>query len=91
MNPVERSARAKELLESATFKEVYEEVRSDLIAKLETCGFQDIDTQHHLTLSLQLLKQLRTRLERWVDDGKVEGKRQRDLDWRERVREYWKG
>ena len=91
MNRLERADRAKALLESPMFNETFADVRADLIAKLESCGFQDIDTQHHLTLSLQLLKQIKTRLERYVDDGKQEQQRQKHQDWRDKAKQFWQG
>lgn len=85
MNDMERADRAKELLENPVFKMAYDGVRTELIGALETCGFQDIETQHELTVSLQLLKRLRTKLERFVDDGKVERKKLSELNFREKV------
>lgn len=75
MSPLERAALSKELLESRMFKEVHAAVRNELIAALETVSFDDIEKQHELTLSLQLHNRLKRKLERWVEDGKVEQSR----------------
>lgn len=91
MNVLERAAHSKELLENTIFKEAFSAIRSDLISKLETVGFQDIDAQHELTLMLQLLKRVKSQLERWVDDGKVESKKIEASNWRERVVQRWRG
>jgi hypothetical protein len=47
----------------------------------------DIETQHELTVSLQLLNRLKKRLERWVDDGKLEKKGIEQKNWLERTRQ----
>lgn len=90
MNALERAARSSELLENTIFKEAMASIRADLIGKLETVGFDDIDKQHELTLMLQLLKQVKTRLERWVDDGKMEAKAIEQKNWIEKARQRFR-
>ena len=87
MNELERSARAKELLENPVFKEAFSAVRNELISGIETCPIGDVDMQHDLTLSLQLMKRIRGKLERWVEDGKLESKKIEQEGLMERMRQ----
>ena len=87
MNPLERAARSKELLENIIFKEVYAALRNELITGLETCPISDLDLQHDLTLSLQILKRIRGKLERWVEDGTLESKKLEQEGLMERMRQ----
>lgn len=91
MNDMERADAARQLLESPVFKAAFADVRDDLIRSIETCGFMDVDTQHELTISLQLLNRLKKKLERWVDDGKMEQKRLDQQNWIERARQRFTG
>lgn len=90
MNPLERAARAKELLESNTFKAVHAEVRSEIISALESVAFDDIEKQHELVLSLQLHRRNKTKLERWVEEGKIEEKKAEQDSWVEKIRQRYK-
>lgn len=73
MEVVDRAIRARRLLsDEEVFNEAMSAVRDKLISGLENCAIGDIDTQHNLTLSLQLLKQLEGMLRRWIDEGTLE-------------------
>lgn len=85
MNAIERAAAAKALLEDATFRAVFDEVRGDLITKIETAPFADGDVHHELTLALQALNSIKRRLDRWIDDGKMEQKAVEQENWREKM------
>lgn len=87
MNPLERAARAKELLETGVFKEVHAEIRNELIAAIEACPTQDVERLQELTLSLQLHNRHRKKLERWVEDGKLEAKKAQQQDWIAKARQ----
>lgn len=84
MNELEKAARSRELLENLIFKEAFKAVRDDIINGFETVALQDIDMQHDLTISLQTLKRLKSKLERWVQDGKLEQKRLDEQNWMEK-------
>lgn len=88
---MERAALAKELLQSRMFKECMAAVKADLVVGLETVAFDDVEKQHDLALSLQILKRLHTKLERWVDDGKMEQKKLDQQNWIDRAKQVWKG
>lgn len=87
MDTLERSDASEQLLQNPVFRAAYKEVHAELVRGLEMCGFMDIETQHELTVSLQLLNRLKKRLERWVEDGKVEKKTIEQQNWLERARQ----
>ena len=89
MNALEKADRAKELLENLTFKTVQAEVRSELIAAIEAVAVTDLERLQELTLSLQVHNRLRKKLERWVDEGKLEQSKLKDQNYRERIRQAW--
>lgn len=90
MNPLERAAKSKELLENVIFKEVMASIKTDLVASLESAGFDDVDKHHEITLTLQALKRIRTQLERWVDDGVLAEKKMNDQTLMDRMTQRWK-
>jgi hypothetical protein len=90
MTPLERAALSDELLHSRMFKEAHAAIRNELITALETVAFDDIEKQHELALSLQLHNRLKRKLEKWVEDGKVEQKRIESSNFVERMRERFK-
>lgn len=91
MNPLERAAHAKELLESRTFKEVQSEIRNELISAIESVPATDIERMQELVLSLQIFNRQRKKLERWVEEGLFEQKKLDAKNWREKVAQRWKG
>lgn len=80
MTPFERADYAKTLLASDVFKLAYEDMRSTLLAQVESVGLTDIEAQKALVLSLQSLKGIKSRLERYVQDGVNEEHKQREAD-----------
>lgn len=89
MNAFEKADRAKELLENLTYKAVQAEIRNELIAAIEMVPVTDFERLQELALSLQVHNRLKKKLERWVDDGKVEQKKLDDTNYREKLRQVW--
>jgi hypothetical protein len=93
MNDLDRAARSKELLESLMFKEAHAAVRNELIAAIEIVPTTDYERVQEIVLSLQLHNRLKKKLERWVEDGKVEQKKLDQENWRakaiEKARKVW--
>jgi hypothetical protein len=56
------------------------------VTRLESLPIGDIDTQHEIALMLQLLKQVRTKLEMYGQDVVVEKSKQRHTDFIQRVK-----
>jgi hypothetical protein len=69
---VERANQATRLLNDPTLVRAFEGVRQALLVKLEDIPLVDRDLQHEITVSLQLLKQLKRQLVTWVTDGQIE-------------------
>lgn len=72
---VDRAHQAQRLLDDPTLQKAFAGVRDALVAKLEECQVDDVQLQHELALSLQLLKTLRRTLSNWVSDGQLEAAR----------------
>lgn len=87
MTPFERAERAKQLLADEVLQDAFGDIRSRLIAQLESLPINDHETQHEITLMLQLLRRVREQLERVVQDGKVIEHRNRQQSWIEKMRE----
>lgn len=72
---IERANQAARLLDDPTLQKAFEGVRMALLTRLEEVAIGDLDTQHEIAVSLQLLKQLKRQLHTWVTDGKLEVQR----------------
>jgi hypothetical protein len=72
---VERANQADRVLKDPTLQKAFEGVRQNMLATLEATAIGDRDTQHEIALSLQVLKSVKRQLERWVNDGEVEKRR----------------
>jgi hypothetical protein len=62
---------AAQLLEHPLYKRAFDAIESSLIDKLRHVAMADIDTQHELVLSLQLLANVRRQIETVVQTGKM--------------------
>jgi hypothetical protein len=87
MTPREKGDRAKEMLDSEIFKLAFSDIRESLVAKLEACGIGDIDTQHALSVSLQLLRQLKAQLVRYSDEIAIDQATERHETWLRKARQ----
>lgn len=77
MDPITRGYQAQELLSNQVLKESIEGIRNHYITLMENVAIGDVDTQHNLVLSLQVLKEIRRQLERIVRDGQLEESKQK--------------
>jgi hypothetical protein len=87
MTPREKADRAKQVLEDPVFRSVFDDIRQDFVRKLEECPLGDIETQHEIALSLQLLKRIRVQLERYVDEIAVDKAKERHDNWIRKVQQ----
>jgi hypothetical protein len=87
MTPQEKAEQAKQVLTNPVFKHVYGDIRENLVVQLESIPLGDTETQHEITLMLQLLKRVQTTLERYQQSGTVEKHRAKQDSFIERVRE----
>lgn len=72
MSPKDKADRAQRILDDEVFQSMQEELRMDLVARLESVPMGDIDTQHEIALSLQLLRQMKTRLMSYANEAAME-------------------
>lgn len=87
MTPRERADRAEHILKDEVFQQMFSDIREGFVAKLETVPVGDIDTQHEIALSLQILKQLKTQLTRYTQEIVVDNAAQRHESWIRRMKQ----
>jgi hypothetical protein len=87
MTPEERSFEAKAILENRVFKEALVDIREAFVRQLEACGMGDVQTQHEITLSLQILKRIQTQLARYIQEGKLAEEKRKQDTFMNRIRE----
>ncbi len=75
MDSIQRGQEAEQLLANPLLNEAFKGIREALVAQLEATAIGNIDMQHEITLTLQLIKNVRKYLENWVRDGQLEGER----------------
>ena len=63
------------------------DIREGLVRGLESAQMGDVDTHHEAALSLQLLKRLQTQLQRYIDDAKVQKRKDEQDSWLDRARQ----
>lgn len=86
MSPREKADKAKQLLADPIFDEIFHDIRDLIVGKLESVAVSDVEAQHDLTITLQLLKQIRSQLSRYADDLVLETARARHDSFIERAR-----
>jgi hypothetical protein len=87
MTPLDKGERAKHLLEDEVLKAAFHDIRMRYLEQLESVPMSDIDTQHEVTLSLQLLKQLRTQLQKYANELVIDKAKKQQDSFIERMRE----
>lgn len=87
MTPGERADRANQLLNDPVFIGVFDDIRLQLVARLEDTAIGDIDMQHEIALTLQLLKKLREQLQNYGNDLRVEQYKRKQDSFIERMRQ----
>jgi len=71
MTPRELAESAERLLTDPVMKKVFVDIREGLVAKLETIPLSDTETQHEITLMLQLLRNFQGKLSKYMGDEVV--------------------
>jgi hypothetical protein len=87
MTPRERADRAKQILDDPVFGHVFSDIREQIVQKFESCPLSDVDAQHDLTITLQLLKQLKTQLIRYTDEIVLDNAKARQESWLKRAKQ----
>ena len=71
MTPQEKAEAATRLLNEPVMRAVFVDIRDALVAKLEQIPISDKDTQHEITLMLQLLKRFQGQLAKYIGDETI--------------------
>ncbi len=71
MTPFEKSESAKRIKEEPVIKQAFIDIRESLVRQLENVPIGDTETQHQVSITLQLLKRLETTLTRYIQDQTV--------------------
>ena len=87
MTPREKADRARLMLDDPVFNHVVQDIREHLVAKLESCPISDVDAQHDLPITLQLLKQIKTQLARYCDEIVLDNAKAREQSWLRRAKQ----
>jgi hypothetical protein len=72
---IARAEQAKRVLDDPTIQKAFEAVRQQLLTTIEVSQIGDREAHHELALSLQAIRSVRRQLQKWVDDGDVERRR----------------
>ena len=67
-----RAIRAQEILSDPLFVEVFDTVRSDLVAKWQSTGTDDADHREALYHRIKALERIRMTFEEMLRDGKID-------------------
>jgi hypothetical protein len=87
MTPREKAERAQQLLTDGLFKGVLSDIRNGLVERLETVGMDDLDTQHEVAISLQLLKRIPLQLQKYIADHQMSEHMEKQRSFMDRIRE----
>ncbi len=85
MSPLDRAEKARRILEDQVFAQAWTDMRESLVRRLEVCQAQDVETQHEIAVSLQLLKQVRGQLEKYISAGQFEKHKESSDNWARRL------
>ena len=88
MTPRERADRAEQILNDDVFKHAFRDLRESLVDKIESCVVGDVDSQHEIAVTLQLLKQLRTQLMRYSEEILIDKATEKQENWLRKARGY---
>ena len=87
MTPFEKADEAKRLLTNPVLNEALQNIRDGLVSGLEMSRMDDVDAHHNFALSLQLLKSVRTQLQRYVNEQAVIEAKNKHESFIEKMRE----
>ena len=88
MTPRDRADRAQQILDDDVFKHAFRDIRESLVDRLESCPVGDVDSQHEIAITLQLLKQLKVQLSRYTEEILIDKATERQENWLRKARGY---
>lgn len=87
MTPIERAEEAKRILNSPVFRQALEDVRMGIVASMEASPMTEEHLHSQLVVSLQVLKSVKTRIEKHLNDAAVEQHRAKQDTFVSKIRE----
>ena len=87
MTPNDKAERAKQVLGDPVMKQAFEDIRMRYVEQLEAVPISDVETQHEVTLCLQLLKRVQSQLQKYVSDQSVDQAKAKQDSFIEKMRE----
>lgn len=89
MTPLEIADRAEQLLQDPVLAKAFQDIRENLVKQLENLPMGDIDTQHEISLTLQVLKQVKQTLSSYVGEKTLAEHRKKQDSFIEKIRERY--
>lgn len=88
MTPREKIDRAKQMLDDPLVRHVFDDIRQELVTKLETAPLvDDTGIAHETALSLQLLKRFREKLVQYAQQDEIDKHRAKQDSFIARARQ----
>lgn len=87
MTPREKAERAKQLNDDPVVRHVFEDIRMGLVGQLEASPISDHETHHEVALMLQLLAQVRTRLQKYAQEIEIDKHKHKHEDFISKARQ----
>ena len=80
MDKEQRAQEAHYILTHVLVREALDDMRKDIMDKLESCPLRDRDGQHELTILLQILKRFEQEFKTHIETGALEVKERSIID-----------
>lgn len=87
MRPTDRSVRARELLNDEVMQDAFRDIREAYVAQLESTPIGNVDMQHEIAITLQLLARLKHQLALYGQDKVIDNHRKQSDSYIERIRQ----
>ena len=87
MTPNEKADRAREMMESAIFRMVFDDIKAGLVSRLEAAPFGDVALHHEITLTLQALNSVKAQFQRYIGDAAIVSHNEKQDDFVRRMRQ----
>ena len=68
---MQRGERAKQILNDPLYNEVMDQLKADIVSRIEQADFRDDQSQSRLVLTLQLMKAFRRKFEHVLETGQL--------------------
>ena len=90
MTPRDRADRARQLLDDPVFQQAMRDIRERIVAKLEAVPLNDVEVEHELVLTLQLLQRIPSRFQAYADEQIVEKHAEKQTNFIEKMKQRYR-